>query len=73
MLYLGTPTTFQHTCDLQESRLARDEENVKSFLSVLEGSWINPFKVEQQDLVSLSTGKLVTPEIEKDLLQAEAL
>ena len=40
---------------------------------MLEGSSINPFKGEQQDLVCLSTGKLVTPEMEKDLLQAEAL
>ena len=72
MLHLGTPTTFQHT-DLQVSRIARDEEDVKSLMSMLEGSWINPFKGEQQDLVCLSTSKLVTPEIEKDLLQAEAL
>ena len=42
-------------------------------MSMLEGSWINPFKGEQQDLVCLSTGKLATPEIEKDLLQPEAL
>ena len=46
---------------------------MKSFLSMLEGSCVNPFKGEQQDLVCLSTGKLVTPEMEKDLLQAEAL
>ena len=50
-----TPTTFQHT-DLQASRIARDEEDAKSFLSMLEGSCINPFKGDQQDLVCLSTG-----------------
>ena len=73
MLHLGTPTTFQHT-DLQASRIARDKEDVQSLkMSMLEGSWINPFKSEQQDLVRLSTGKRATPEIEKDLLQAEAL
>ena len=64
--------TFQHT-HLQASRIARDEEDVKLFMSVLEGSWINPVKGAQQDLVCLSTSKLVTPQIEKDLLQAEAL
>ena len=53
--------------------MAKDEEDVKSLMSLLEGSWINPFKGEQQDLVCLSTGKLATPEVEKDLLQAEAL
>ena len=29
--------------------------------------------MNSKDLVSLSTGKLVTPEMERDLLQAEAL
>jgi len=72
ILHLGTPTTFQRT-DLQASRIARDEEDVKSLMSVLERSWINPFKGEQQNLVCLSTGKLATPEIEKGLLQTEAL
>ena len=72
MLHLGTPATLQHT-DLQASRIARDEEDVKLLMSMLEGSWINPFKREEQDLVCLSTGKLATREIEKDLLQAEAL
>ena len=40
-------------------------------MSMLEGSWINPSKGEEQDLVCLSSGKLVTPEIERDL-QLEA-
>ena len=62
ILHLGTPVTFQHTT-LQASRIAKGEEDVKSLLSMLEGSWINPFKGEQQDLVCLSTGKLVTPEM----------
>ena len=71
MLHLGTPATVQHT-DLQASRTKRDEDDVKLMMSMLEGSWINPFKGEEQDLVCLSTGKLATPEIENDLLQAEA-
>ena len=71
MLHLGTPSTVQHT-DLQASRIKRDEDDVKLMMSMLEGSWINPFKSEEQDLVCISTGKLATPEIENDLLQAEA-
>ena len=42
-------------------------------MSMLDGSWINPFKSEQQDLVCLSTGKLAVPEIQKYFLWAEAL
>ena len=72
MLDLGTSTTFQHT-NLQGTHIAKDEEYVKSSMSMLEGSCINPLKGEQQDLVCLSTGKLTTPEIENDLLQVEAL
>ena len=60
MLRMGTPTNLLHT-DLQASRIARDEEDVK--LSMPDGSWINPFKSEQQDLVCLSTGKFAIPEI----------
>ena len=71
MLHLGTPATVQHT-DLQASRIKRDEDDVKLMMSMLKGSWINPFKGEEQYLVCLSTGKLATPEIENDLLQAEA-
>ena len=69
---MGTPATVQHT-DLQTSRIRRDEDDVKLIMSMLEGSWINPFKGAEQDLVCLSSGKLPTPEIKEDLLQAEAL
>ena len=73
ILQLGTPATVQYT-DLQASPIKRDEDDVNSMMSMLEGSWFNPSKIkgEGQDLVCLSTGKLATPEIEKDLLQAEA-
>ena len=71
ILHLGTPATLQHT-DLQASRIKRDEDDVKLMMSMLEGSWINPLKGEEQNLVCLSTSKLATPEIENDLLQAEA-
>jgi len=51
----------------QASRIARDEEDMKLIMSMLEGSWINPFKDEKQDLVCSSTNNLATPEIENDL------
>ena len=57
MLHLATPVTVQHT-DLQASRKGRDEHDVKLMMSMLEGS------CEEQNLA--------TPEIEKDLIQAEA-
>ena len=54
------------------SRIVRDESDVKAVISMLDDSCTNPFLGEQQELVCLSTGKLATPQIEKDLLQAEA-
>ena len=69
MLYLGTPGTVQHT-DLQTSGIRRDKDDVKLMMSLLKGSWIKLY--EEQDLVCLPSGKLATPEIEKDLLQTEA-
>ena len=42
--------------------------DVKLMMSMLEGSWI---KGKEQDLVCLSSGKLATPELKKDL-QVEA-
>ena len=54
MLYLDTLTTCKHT-DSQVSRMTRNEEDVKSLMTMLDESWINPFKDEQQDLVCVST------------------
>ncbi|CAH1248853.1 Hypp8457 [Branchiostoma lanceolatum] len=61
-----------HT-DLQNSRITRDEADVMALDIMLERHWINPFSSEHQDLVCLSTGKLATPKIEEDLLNAKAV
>ena len=37
----------EHT-DLQKTRIARDEADVKSLITMLESNWINPFSAEQQ-------------------------
>ncbi|KAK3751112.1 hypothetical protein QZH41_016239, partial [Actinostola sp. cb2023] len=68
MLHL-TKSSCQHN-DLQKSRISKDEADVKSLLITLD-NWISPFGTEQQDLVCLSTGKLATEQIERDLLQAK--
>ena len=39
----------------------------------MEESWIDPFKGDLTKLICLSSGKLATPEIEKDLSQAQAI
>ena len=68
MLHLNKSSCLHN--DLQKSRISRDETDVKALLSTLD-NWINPFEIQQQDLVCLSTGKVATEQIEKDLLQAK--
>ena len=48
-----------HT-DLQKTRIARDEADVKSLIAMLDSNWINPFSAKQQDFVCLFTGKVAT-------------
>lgn len=62
---------MQHN-DLHTSRIAKDEKDVQSLLSTLEG-WTNPFHDQSQELICLSTGKKATEEITRDLLQAKAV
>ena len=69
MLHIS-PSSSQHN-DLQPSRIARDEADVKSIVSILQDTWLNPFNPDLQDLVCLSTGKVATPDVERDLLGAK--
>ena len=60
---------LQHA-DLQQSRIKRDEQDVQALMEMLETNWINPFNHEQQELISISTGKAAPPEVAKDLIGA---
>ena len=40
-----------------QPKIARDEPDIQSLLSTLEG-WVNPFQSQGQDLICLSTGKV---------------
>ena len=57
--------------DLQPTRTTRDESDVNSIISTLSNNWLNPFNLDLQDLICLSTGKVATPNVEHDLLQAK--
>ena len=70
MLHISNLSSNHH--DLQQSRVARDEKDVTSLLSTI-SNWINPFDIQEQELVCLSTGKMATEQIEKDLLQAASI
>ena len=70
MLHLSKSSS--HHNDLQKGRIARDEADIQSLLSTLEG-WVNPFLGQGQDLICLSTGKMATEDVAHDLLQAKDL
>ena len=61
-----------HHNDLQKSRIARDEADVQSLLTTMEG-WVKPFQGDMQDLICLSTGKMASEDVAGDLLQAKQL
>ena len=59
--------------DLEKTRIARNEADVKWLIAMLESNWINPFSAKQQDLVCLFTGKVATQKVEEGLLGAKAI
>ena len=70
MLHLSKSSC--HHNDVQKSRIARDEADVQSLLTTMEG-WVNPCQGNVQDLICLSTGKMASDDVAGDLLQAKHL
>ena len=56
--------------DLQQSRILKDEADVQSLVNLMEDSWINPFRSDQDSLVSLATAAMPPMEIAHDLMNA---
>ena len=63
-------SNFHHT-DPQSTRTVIDE--MKSLVAILQSHWLDPFSSVQQDLLCLSTGKVVPPKIQQDLLASKAV
>ncbi|KAG1648371.1 hypothetical protein GQR58_029891 [Nymphon striatum] len=55
------------------TRIIKDKAAVQALVTMLESNWINPFDENSQELVSISTGKLATPDITENLLHAHEL
>ena len=49
-----------------QPEIARVEADVQYLLSTLEG-WVNPFQSQGQDLICLSTGKVASEDVARDL------
>lgn len=65
-----TEGSFVHP-DLQPTRIKRDEEDVQAVIHLLETTWINPFNVSSDQLVSISTAIAAPNDVAKDLLEAK--
>ena len=55
--------------DLQQSQIAKDEQDVKAMVDLIESNWTNPFS-SYQPLLSISTRATASPEIKRDLSRA---
>ncbi|KAG1648370.1 hypothetical protein GQR58_029891 [Nymphon striatum] len=69
--------TFQEMREHQPTdkilKIIKDKAAVQALVTMLESNWINPFDENSQELVSISTGKLATPDITENLLHAHEL
>ena len=57
--------------ELQPTSIVRDETDVKSIIWIVQNTCLNHFNPDLQDLVCLSAGKVVTPDVDYDLLQTK--
>lgn len=60
---------FSHH-DLQKPRIEKEWADVNAFVELMERSWVNLRGLHQSDIISLSMGIAVSPDIASDLLQA---
>ncbi len=54
--------------DLQKPRIEKDRADVNALVELMEKSWVNPLGPDQSDIISLSKGIAVSPDIASDLL-----
>ena len=68
-LSMNYPDVYQYF--MQGGRILKNEADVQSIVNLLmEDSWINPFRSDQDSLVSLATAAMSPMEIAHDLMNA---
>jgi len=56
--------------DLQPTRIRKDNHDVAAIIDTLENGWVNPINGDAVDIICVSTGRLASPEVATDLLNA---
>ena len=59
--------------DLTKPRISRDEKVVNSLCTMMAETWMNPFEMSGEELCSISTGVIPTPEAVRDMCQAREI
>ena len=59
--------------DLQRSMILKDEADVQELFSLKGNSWINPFREDQDNFVSLATAAMATTYIANDLVNSSKI
>ena len=70
---VGIVSSSSNHPDLQRNRIEKDESGVKSVTDLIQDSLINPFRLEDDSLVSISSGTLAPADVAKDLLSANTM
>ena len=63
---------FNHP-DLQPTRKLRDKTAVQSLVNLMDASWINPFRVDQDTLVHLATAAVAPADVVHDLMNTQKI
>ena len=59
--------------DLQPTRIIKEEADVQALVSLMDNSWINPFREDQDNLVNLATAAMATTDIANDLVNSSKI
>ena len=59
--------------DLQPTRIIKDEADVQALVSLMDNSWINPFREDQDNLVNLATAAMANTDIANDLVNSSKI
>ena len=59
--------------DLQPTRIIKDEADVQALVSLMDNSWINPFRGDQDNLVNLATAAMATTDIANDIVNSSKI
>ena len=71
--FVNHPKSQIQHADLQHTRIVKDNADVTSIINTLENEWVNPMGMKDVGMVCISTGRLASQEVIRDLSRAHDL